>query len=187
MPYISGNFIKEYIIPNYIGESLAALIPSVLSLIQGLGKDPGCHNVTDPSNNKTNLVPKEIIPNYPVQLYFILMFLLLCISTISFSFLNFSNLAIKERKPNAISNLKSSKIDILITKSNESVQNKSESNDSENSQNNYLLQKPSSNFIRFLIDKNGSNDKMEKIVLNFYIFIVSFLCYGILPGTVLSI
>ena len=46
LPYIGGNFIKEYIIPNYIGESLASLIPSVLSLIQGLGQDPGCQNVT---------------------------------------------------------------------------------------------------------------------------------------------
>jgi hypothetical protein len=188
LPYISGNFIKEYIIPNYVGESLAALIPSTLSLIQGLGKDPGCYNFTDQAKNKTILVPNEIIPNYSVQLYFILMFLLLCISTIAFSFLNFSNIAIKQRKKNAINSLRSNKIDVMINNSNDSVDSKLESNDvlsqeSENSSTTYLVnQESSSNFIRFLTDKNGSNDNMEKLVLNFYIFMVSFLCYGVLPG-----
>ena len=70
MPYIGLNFVKEYLIPNYVGESLAALIPSVLSLIQGLGHDPGCFNQTDPLTNLTQLFPGTIIPNYSVRVSF---------------------------------------------------------------------------------------------------------------------
>jgi hypothetical protein len=99
LPYIGENFAKEYIIPNYIGESLAALLPSILSLSQGLGKDPGCHNVTN--GNVTKLDPMPINPNYSVQVYFILIFILLGISTLAFSCLHFSPLAIRERKQNS--------------------------------------------------------------------------------------
>jgi hypothetical protein len=101
LPYIGGNFIKEYIIPNYVGESLAALIPSTLSLIQGLGQNPGCRNVTN--GNVTELEPIPIVPNYSVQLYFIFMFLLLCISTTAFTFLHFSPIAVRQRKRDSIS------------------------------------------------------------------------------------
>jgi hypothetical protein len=81
-----------------VGESLAALIPSILSLSQGLGKDPGCHNVT--TGNTTELVKKPFVLNYSVQLYFILIFVLLTICTIAFSLLHFSPIAIRERKQN---------------------------------------------------------------------------------------
>jgi hypothetical protein len=97
LPYIGGNFAKEYIIPNYVGESLAALIPSSLSLLQGLGQNPGCHNVTK-DDNTTELQPLPIVPNFSAQVYFILMFLLLCISTLGFSLLHFSPIARRARK-----------------------------------------------------------------------------------------
>lgn len=102
MPYIGLNFAKEYLIPNYIGESLAALFPSVLSLIQGLGQDPGCYNYTDPDTNVTELIPAPIVPTYSVQLYFFFMFGLLCVSTTAFSLLNFLPYAIGERKSRSV-------------------------------------------------------------------------------------
>jgi hypothetical protein len=112
------------------------------------------------------------------------MFLLLCISTTSFTLLNFSKVALRARKRNAINNVRVNQIETLITTSNESFDSKSELNQS--SANNSLLSEGSSatdnSFIKFLVDKRGTNDKMEKIVLNFYIFIVSFICYGVLPG-----
>ena len=105
LPYIGSNFVKEYIIPNYIGESLAALVPSVISLMQGLGQTPPCHNVTTTDANNqsvTKLTPMDITPNFSVSLYFVFMFGLLCVSTISFTLLNFSRLAKRERKRLAI-------------------------------------------------------------------------------------
>lgn len=181
MPYIGGNFIKEYIIPNYIGESLAALIPSVLSLIQGLGQDPGCHNVTDPLTNQTSLVPIQIVPNYSVSLYFIFMFILLCVSTTAFSLLNFSKIAIKERKENAISSPKKPKL--------RSPQKSSESHETSlDFQNSSSIDSQTNLTTPIDTEKNNiqvtsiSNGRKEKIILLTYIFFLSFVCYGVLPG-----
>lgn len=171
MPYIGTHFVKEYIIPNYIGESLAALIPSILSLIQGLGQDPGCSNFTDPSTNTTSLKPNKIIPNYSVQLYFLFMFGLLCISTIAFTLLNFSPIAKRERR-NASTNKRSrtisekSEVDVSPENAINSLTNLTLTDQSKS----IVSQKP--------ISKN----QLEKFILLSIIFCVSFLAYGILPG-----
>lgn len=99
IPYITTYFSKEYIIPNYIGETMAAVLPSVLSLIQGVSQDPGCHNVTKPGTNITVLEPKKIIPNYPVSIYFLMIFFLICLSTVSFGLLHFTKVARNARRP----------------------------------------------------------------------------------------
>jgi hypothetical protein len=96
LPYIGGNFVKEYVIPYYIGESMSSFVPGVLALVQGLGQNPGCHNVTE--GNATFLKPLPIVPNYSVSTYFILMCLLLCASIGAFSILNFTEFAKKQRK-----------------------------------------------------------------------------------------
>jgi hypothetical protein len=96
LPYIGGNFVKEYVIPYYIGESMSSFVPGILALTQGLGQNPGCHNVTE--GNVTVLKPLPIVPNYSVSTFFILMCLLLCASIAAFSILNFSAYAKKHRK-----------------------------------------------------------------------------------------
>ncbi|RNA09135.1 solute carrier family riboflavin member 3-A [Brachionus plicatilis] len=171
LPYIGTNFVKEYIIPNYIGESLAALIPSILALIQGLGQDPGCHNVTDPLTNKTSLEAIQIKPNFSVRLYFLFMFGLLCISTIAFTLLNFSPIAKRERKS------------AKISKRSRTVSEKSELEISPenaiNSQTNLTStdqQKPVASPVPV------ETNRREQVFLLTIIFWVSFLAYGTLPG-----
>ena len=151
-------------------------------MAQGLGQDPGCRNETtlNETSNTTyqKLVPNEIKPYYPVQTYFIFMFILLVISTISFSFLNFSKYAIKRRKPNALS---SEKRKIIFPDSTSSL--KIESMESDNSL------EENSRDLKINLNENEPLDildpfavKREKILLLSYIFILSFTCYGVLPG-----
>ena len=83
-------------------------------MAQGLGQDLGCRNETffnETSNDSyIELVPNQVKPNYSVDIYFIFMFLLLVMSTSSFTFLNFSKYAIKRRKSNSISSIKNAKV-----------------------------------------------------------------------------
>ena len=67
-----------------------------------MGQDPGCHNVTNPTDNTTELEPIDIKPNFSVSVYFLLMCILLCISTAAFTLLHFSKIAKSERLKNTI-------------------------------------------------------------------------------------
>lgn len=98
LPYIGEFFEKEYIIPNYIGESFSSLIPAVLAMIQGY-KDEDCSNfITANSTNFTTNYTKYYKPKYSVFLYFLLMFFLLLISILAFSALHYTEYARKARK-----------------------------------------------------------------------------------------
>ena len=99
LPYISENFAKEYIIPNYIGESMSSLLPGLLSIAQGSIKDEECFNsaLNSTYNNGTNIMDHSQL-NFSVSVYFLLMFALLCLSIISFSLINFLKISIKQRK-----------------------------------------------------------------------------------------
>ena len=162
-------------IPNYIGESLAALIPAILSLIQGLGEDKGCHNVTNAYNNGTDLVPVPIEPVYSVRIYFLLLFLLLCISTTSFSLLNFSSIAKRARTKNPDSPPKKDhQVEPVSSSTDELEFNVSLNNSKEK--------------ILSVSDKKTppsvatTDHTREKIILLTVILGVSFICYGVLPG-----
>jgi riboflavin transporter 2 len=100
LPFIGKHYKKEYIIPTYVGESLSAMIPSMLGIIQGVGEDPGCQekNVTNGSNTTVELEPLPLKPRFSVMIYFLILCFLLIISTSAFSILNFSKLSRKERK-----------------------------------------------------------------------------------------
>lgn len=99
MPFIGTYYKKEYIIPIYVGESLSAMIPSVLGLIQGIGKDPGCRNVSI-SQNETQLYPIPLKPKYSVSVYYLFLFLLLTISTIGFTLLKYARVSQKALQDN---------------------------------------------------------------------------------------
>jgi hypothetical protein len=153
MPYIALNFYKEYLIPNYIGESLAALIPSALSLIQSFGQDPGCFNYTDPALNQTQLIPGYPQPTYSVSVFFLFMFALLCASTASFTMLNYSKLGKRESD-------KKKSLDAL-TETTLQIANELET----------------------LQEKQAlAKIFREKLVLWSQVFILSFFFYGFLPG-----
>ncbi len=182
LPYIGGNFVKEYIIPNYIGESLAALIPSSLSLLQGLGQTPGCQNVT--RDNVTNLEPIAIAPNYSVQLYFILMFLLLCVSTTAFTLLNFSPIAVRQRKLHAISHNEGMKKRAVISPvlRSDGVNNSKSNNKITEIEIDEYLPNDSINSLTALEPRPAErfSDKNEQIILLSLVLGLSFVSYFLL-------
>jgi hypothetical protein len=162
MPFIGLKFIKEYLIPNYIGESLAALITAVLSLLQGLGQDSGCYNVTNPATNRTQLTPIDIKPKYSVSVYFLLMACLLGISTFSFTMLNYTKCALAERNKKKMS------------KSGEILEI---SNNGSSSESSSAL---SGGGGRLTLPR--LSDTKEKLILWTYIFFISFIFFGFLPS-----
>jgi riboflavin transporter 2 len=187
LPYIGSNFIKEYIIPNYIGESLAALIPACLSLAQGLGQSPGCHNVTRAVNSTTNVTTLEaidIIPNYSVSVYFILLFILLFISTVSFTMLNFCSVSKRCRinSKNVVNNEPKNKVNPddchMISSSNEDIEFKEPC--CSNMSKKRIVRESETALLSD--DFNKSKDDSEKLILLSIILCVSFICYGVLPG-----
>jgi hypothetical protein len=110
LPYIGSNYRKEYIIPNYIGESLSAMIPSIAGIVQGVGQDLGCKNVTTNKTeiinstlvyfNETTLESLPLVPYFSVSVYYVFLFVLLCISVTAFTLLNFLPLSKNARKEN---------------------------------------------------------------------------------------
>ena len=135
------------------------------------------------------------MPNFSVQVYFLIMFVILIISTCSFTFLNFSKIDKHARKPNAI----------LIS---EMTKNTHKNKVFENSDNNintvsiFAEDKISSGTTTKLKHANIGNcnvvidstitdrplnqldfsEKRELAILLSLIFMMSFICYGILPG-----
>ena len=181
------NFIKvkEYMIPNYIGESLAALLPAILSLVQGLGQNPGCRNVTDPTTNLTTLEPIPITPNYSVSVYFMLLFCMLSISTISFTMLNFCNVSKRTRISNSNSFKTENKIKPIEKFSNSSDEFEISDSTLNGSKEKILTHEnfsESSTNTEMIKNSQCIDEKNEKIILLSIILLISFICYGILPG-----
>jgi hypothetical protein len=179
-------------IPNYIGESLAALIPAFLSLAQGLGQNPGCRNVTyletnmttNLTANVTKLEPIQIQPNFSVDVYFILLFLLLSISMLSFTMLNFCNVSKRSRMKNP----SFSKIDNRVKPTSNSIltSDELEFNSKINDSKEKIIQQDISASSGTLdTSKLEKDNKLEKRILFSIILSVSFICYGILPGNIL--
>ena len=162
LPYIGGHYTKEYIIPNYIGESLSSVIPATLAMIQGYQKNINCtlYNLYN-NTNVSDVFYTKVSMNYSVSIYFVFMFVLLLISLISFSLLNHSKTAIDARKL-----VFESFNDIVLTESN-----------TDSSPNTNSLSISSIPFI-------NPEKKKEIYCLLSLAFLVSFLFYGFLPGLI---
>jgi hypothetical protein len=177
LPYITEHFSKEYIIPNYFGESLSSLIPGVLAMAQSFHRpEKPCKNVFNTSINgtETALINSNSTlsnrstshylynANYSVSLYFGLLFVLILSSIISFTWLNYSNVAIKSRKK------KESRVkyhDSLLEMSN--LDDRNEQHHQELDVNIHISKK---------------KDINEKMILISLAFITCFINYGYLPG-----
>lgn len=96
LPFIGDNFIKEYIIPNYVGESFSALIPGIMAMFQGIGSEKMKNCNSKDMNSTTNQI--KLKPKYSVSTYFIFMQILLIISILCFTALNYSSLGIQEKR-----------------------------------------------------------------------------------------
>lgn len=81
----------QYLTAFYIGEGLSGLIPAIIGLIQGLGKDAICVNTTVTTGNETSyeMFPEYDPPLFSVEVFFVILTALLCLSAIAFSFLHF--------------------------------------------------------------------------------------------------
>ena len=96
LPYISV-FRPQYITAFFVGEGLCQFIPSVISLIQGVGETPDCRNETRLLYNSSgdyNYTVDVIVPVYPdprfsVQTFFIFMFGIMICSIVAFTLLHF--------------------------------------------------------------------------------------------------
>ncbi len=103
LPYMA-LFKAHYMSAFYIGEGLSGLIPGLVGLVQGIGTDPVCKNVTIVIHNSTtgqNTTEHKVEAVYPppvfsVEVFFFFLFGLLVISCLAFSCLNFSAFARQE-------------------------------------------------------------------------------------------
>ena len=167
LPYITEYFSKEYIIPNYLGESLSSLVPGLLAMFQSYGRPekPCMKNSSNSSltinnqnsTNKLNLVVYSA--NYSVSLYFGLLFVLILSSIISFTWLNYSETAFKARK-------KKASIEPYLEMENLTETNQQQ--DLSVSANAKVLRK--------------KRERNEKRILLSLAFLTCFINYGYLPG-----
>lgn len=81
LPYMA-IFPKVYLTALYIGEGCSGLIPGIAALIQGIGGEAKCRNVT--SANGTSLIPEYPPPNFSVKDFFIFLSILLLFCFIAF-------------------------------------------------------------------------------------------------------
>ncbi|XP_077979687.1 riboflavin transporter 2-like [Glandiceps talaboti] len=90
-------FPNVYMGPFFVGDGLSTFVPSVLALLQGAGGNPECRNITiinstviaNVSINTTYHESEYYYPppRFSVEVYFVLIAILLCISLISHSML----------------------------------------------------------------------------------------------------
>lgn len=107
MPYMR-NYREIYLASFMVGEGLSGFIPSTVALIQGVGGNPTCNNVTKPGPNS----PHEFETHYPdprfsTTTFFIFLATSLLLSFFSFIGLNKLRVARGERvkPPDSMENL----------------------------------------------------------------------------------
>lgn len=99
IPYMN-RFRETYLVSYMIGEGLSAFVPSITSLLQGVGGNPVCVNSTDPNApHKKEL--KTPPPHFSVQTFLILIFCLQLLSFISFILLKTLPICKKQKNNHA--------------------------------------------------------------------------------------
>jgi len=98
LPYMA-RFPAQYLTAFYVGEGLSGLVPALIGLGQGIGRDPDCVNRTvevSYPDNATNRPPPEYAvdavydpPAFSVSTFFLILFGLLCVSGLSFTAVHF--------------------------------------------------------------------------------------------------
>lgn len=92
LPYMS-RFRQTYLVSYYIGEGLSAFIPSITSLLQGVGGNPICR-INNSTGTKEQYTPP---PHFSVSTFLILLFFLQLLSFIAFILLKTLPLCKKQR------------------------------------------------------------------------------------------
>jgi len=159
LPYLSDFCNKEYIIAYFIGETLSSLIPSAVAFFQGISKNiDSCHliNKTNPYNFsiKTEWISLKPEPIFSVSTYFFIIFIFMCISSISFLLVD-----LKFSKK-----LKSEKLNKFSTRSDENVKFIEDNQTFDSTKSTLTI------------------DKQETLIFLVISFIISFFLYGVLLG-----
>lgn len=95
-PYLR-NYREIYLVSYLVGEGLSGFVPSAVALIQGVGSNPQCVNVTKPGSGHLEFVPVNSEPRFSSQTFFIFVGVLLCLSFLAFLSLNVLPVALSER------------------------------------------------------------------------------------------
>jgi hypothetical protein len=173
LPQIGHLFKKEYIISYYVGESLFALVPSLIAMFQGLGEEKGCRNATSLEkveneitklieySNKTVLEPIPLDPIFGVSTYLRIIFSIRVLSFMAFVLLNVTEFARKEHKENAAAANDSHK------------PNKEQDKECQKS----LMEETS-----YAKQSDLGNHRSEKVVFYSINFLITFFLYGVLTG-----
>ena len=88
VPYIGEKYAVQYMIPNYVGEGLAAFVPGLLSLIQNAGPSSDFSNITNATSG--DIEPFQDVESrllFSVSTYMNLLGVLLCVCSLAFAVL----------------------------------------------------------------------------------------------------
>lgn len=96
MPYMR-NYREIYLVSYLVGEGLSGFVPSAVALVQGVGNNPVCVNITKPGSNHLEYTPTPSDPRFSSQIFFIFIGTLLCLCFLSFLGLNALPVALGER------------------------------------------------------------------------------------------
>lgn len=95
LPFVA-HFEPEYVRPLLVGEGLSGLIPSIASLIQGVGGNPTCQTVQDILTNGTVVTKRVAVypePRFSVNAFFIFLTLIMAASWLAFTAIDKCNFA----------------------------------------------------------------------------------------------
>ncbi|ELT94879.1 hypothetical protein CAPTEDRAFT_73779, partial [Capitella teleta] len=103
LPFMS-RFKASYMPSFMAGEEMGGMISGLVGLIQGVGGEPVCTNITkevfnetgDYYYNLTTMEPQLTPPRFSVSAFFIFLFCIMCLSAISFTLLNYTQYCQKE-------------------------------------------------------------------------------------------
>lgn len=106
LPYMS-RFKPQYMNGYYIGEGLSGLIPGIVGLIQGVGSEPECVNISSTVYNETtgenrteySIVPVYDPPLFEVRDFMIFLCSMILCSCVAFSLLHYLPWCQKEKLP----------------------------------------------------------------------------------------
>lgn len=98
LPFVA-HFKPLYIRSLLIGEGFSGLIPSLVSLMQGVGGNPTCTNHTIENNGTLGWKMRPVYPEprFSVSAFFVFLTLLMVASWIAFWLINYLDLAKQER------------------------------------------------------------------------------------------
>ncbi|XP_057337877.1 solute carrier family 52, riboflavin transporter, member 3-B [Microplitis mediator] len=87
IPYMR-NYREIYLVSYLVGEGLSGFLPSTIALIQGVGGNSECRNVTQPGDTEVKLREIHPEPRFSTEIFFVILGTILLLSFISFVGLN---------------------------------------------------------------------------------------------------